>query len=117
MARGPLLAIALLAAGSAACSEAARPGPAQPSAELKEAAMADQGPRGAPVAGLPFSQGRSFASLDDYLAFLQTRGAYDVPWYREIRPGVYELVTRRPPGAPPKLFTRAELARKYGFPG
>ena len=67
------------------------------------------------LANLPFSQGRSFASLDEYLAFLETRGAYDVPWYREIRPGVYELVSRRGPGAEPKIYTRDELARKFGF--
>lgn len=70
---------------------------------------------GTPVAGLPFSQGQSFASLDDYLAFLKTRGAYDVPWYREVRPGVFELVTRRPPGAQPQTFTREQLAEKFGF--
>lgn len=67
------------------------------------------------MSGLPFSQGRSFASLDDYLAFLETRGAYDVPWYREIRPGVYELATRRRPGTPPQLSTREQLAQKFGF--
>lgn len=68
-----------------------------------------------PVAGLPFAQGRSFASLDDYLEFRKSRGAYDVPWYREIRPGVFELVSRRGPGAQPQIHTRAELARKFGF--
>lgn len=77
--------------------------------------MAAQGSTGGPVAGLPFSQGRSFSSLDDYLAFRKTRGAYDVPWYREVRPGVYELVTRRPPGTQPQTFTRAQLAEKFGF--
>ena len=67
------------------------------------------------VADLPFSQGRSFASLDEYLEFRKKRGAYDVPWYREIRPGLYELVSRRGPGAQPKIYTRAELARMFGF--
>ena len=76
--------------------------------------MQDQSPSAA-VSGLPFSQGRSFTSLDDYLAFLKTRGAYDVPWYREVRPGIYELVSRRGPGAQPQRFTREELARKFGF--
>ena len=68
-----------------------------------------------PVPDLPFSQGRTFASLDDYLAFLEERGRYDVPWYREIRPGVYELVSRRGPGAEPRLYTREELERRFGF--
>lgn len=67
------------------------------------------------VEGLPFSQGRSFTSLDEYLAFRRSRGAYDVPWYREIRPGVYELVARLGPGAQPQTFTREELERKFGF--
>ena len=69
----------------------------------------------AAVANLPFAQGRAFASLDDYLAFREKRGASDVPWYREIEPGLYELVSRRAPGAQPKTYTRAELARMFGF--
>ena len=68
-----------------------------------------------PVANLPFAQGRVFTSLDEYLAFRKSRGPTDVPWYREVRSGVYELITRRPPGAAPKIYTRAELARKFGF--
>lgn len=68
-----------------------------------------------PVEGLPFSQGRSFSSLDEYLAFLKKRGAYDVPWYREVRPGVYELVSRRGPGAQRQIFTRQQLLEKFGF--
>jgi hypothetical protein len=36
-------------------------------------------------------------------------------WYREIRPGVYELVTTMRPAPPPKTFTREELMRKFGF--
>lgn len=76
--------------------------------------MEDKSQEGA-VSGLPFSQGRSFTSLDEYLAFLRKRGAYDVPWYREIQPGVYELVSRRGPGAQPQIFAREELERKFGF--
>ena len=97
-ARLPIFAIALCIASAAAC--------AQPPAPQHHA-----------VAGLPFSQGRSFATLDDYLAFLERRGASDVPWYREIRPGIYELVSRRGPGAARQTFTREQLAKKFGFPG
>jgi hypothetical protein len=100
-----LLAIPMALAGSAACSE---PVP-------KEPTVVQERSEHAPVAGLPFSQGRTFTSLDEYLAFLEKRGAVDVPWYREIRPGVYELVSRRRPGTEPQIFTRAELARKFGF--
>ena len=77
--------------------------------------MPEERPSAGGVPDLPFSQGRSFASLDEYLAFLRERGRYDVPWYREIRPGVYELVSRRGPGAEPRHFTRDELERRFGF--
>jgi hypothetical protein len=59
-----------------------------------------------------------FRTLDEYLAFLRRGGAIDKPWYREVRPGVYELVTSyRPVGGAetPRYFTREELAKKFGF--
>ncbi len=68
-----------------------------------------------PIANLPFGQGRSFASLDEYLQFREQRGAYDVPWYKQIRPGVYQLISRLGPGAEPQIYSREELARKFGF--
>jgi hypothetical protein len=64
---------------------------------------------------LPFGQGFSFATLDDYLAHLQRRGATGVPWYREVSPGVYALVTGRGRGAPAESATRAELLARFGF--
>ena len=77
--------------------------------------MTSEAPR-APRADLPFGQGLSFATLDDYLAHLQRRGAYDVPWYREVGPGLYERVGgRRGPGQAAERYTRDELERKYGF--
>ena len=113
--RRHLWSIPLLLASSAACSE-------PPSTEIGRAAVGSMETtnvqhrsQGASVEGLPFSQGRSFSSLDEYLAFLRKRGAYDVPWYREIRPGVYELVTRRAPGSQAQIFTREELERRFGF--
>ena len=92
-----------LAMALVACSAEKVPMPPEPSAAAR------------PVSDLPFAQGRSFATLDDYLVFLKSRGRYDVPWYREIRPGFYELVSRRGPGAAPPTFTRAELEAKFGF--
>ena len=76
----------------------------------------DQSP-GPPVRELPFAQGLSFSTLDDYLAHLRKRGAYGVPYYRETGPGLYERVTgRRAPGQPPpERIGREELARRYGF--
>jgi hypothetical protein len=66
-----------------------------------------------------------FRTLDEYLAHLEARSApIDKPWYREIRPGVYELQTGNlrilPTGeeggdAAKRIFTREELERKFGF--
>lgn len=66
-------------------------------------------------ADLPFGQSLSFATLDDYLAHLQRRGATGVPWYREVGPGVYELVTGRGRGLRAERATRAELMTRFGF--
>ena len=67
------------------------------------------------VANLPFSHGRSFRTLDEYLAHLERHAApIDQPWWREIRPGVYEHV-KRMPGATREVATRAELMARFGF--
>ncbi|MDQ8754816.1 hypothetical protein RCO27_01120 [Sphingosinicella sp. LHD-64] len=66
------------------------------------------------VADLPYSRGKRFRTLDEYLAHLEGNGAIDLPWWREIRPGVYELVVHMR-GARPEIATRAELMRRYGF--
>ena len=61
-----------------------------------------------------------FSSLDVYLAHLErTQGPIDKPWYKEVRPGVYELQTGnlRVLGGEKQehVFTREELERKFGF--
>jgi hypothetical protein len=61
-----------------------------------------------------------FSNLDEYLAHLErTQGPVDGPWYKEVRPGIYELQTGNlhldSPGAEKRTFTRAELERKFGF--
>ena len=66
------------------------------------------------VAKLPYAQGRSFATLDAYLAHLKTLSAIDLPWWREISPGVYEHV-RHMPGAARETATREELMKRFGF--
>ncbi|MBA2771600.1 MAG: hypothetical protein H0U34_06240 [Sphingomonas sp.] len=110
-----LCAIPLLFASSAACSQPSAPEvrSAMVNSSKGENVAQDSG-RGA-IANLPFSQGRSFASLDEYLEFRKSRGAYDVPWYRKTKLGMYELVSRRGPGAEPQIYSREELARKFGF--
>lgn len=71
-------------------------------------------------AQLPINQ--RFRTLDEYLAWLaKTQAPIDKPWYREIRPGVYELVPGGnlrilgQEGAEKRTFTREELERKFGF--
>ena len=66
------------------------------------------------VANLPYARGKTFRTLDEYLAHLETLGAIDLPWWREVRPGVYEHVTSMP-GAQPEQATRDELMRRFGF--
>ncbi len=58
-----------------------------------------------------------FGTFDEYLAFLRQRGALDMPWWREVEPGVYELVTSYRPvdGQAPQRATREELMRRFGF--
>jgi hypothetical protein len=63
---------------------------------------------------------RRFADLDAYLTYLRRQSAIDRAWYRELRPGVYELQTggnlRLDGGGTTKrVFTRDELERKFGF--
>jgi hypothetical protein len=61
---------------------------------------------------------RNFADLDQYLRYLRKQSELDGKWYREIQPGIYELQlgnlhldndNRK------RIFTREELARKFGF--
>jgi hypothetical protein len=122
-----MVAVIALAAGVAACSGQPAPSEAQGAAapqEQGEAALperqmnqprADATPTaGAPVSGLPFAQGQSFATLDEYLAFLRKRSAYDVPYWEEVSPGVYRAVAGRA-GPQAQTYTRAELERRFGF--
>ena len=72
---------------------------------------------GAMIENLPHANGRAFASLDAYLAYLRDYAApMDRPWWREVRPGVYRLETGNlRTGAAPQEATRAELERRFGF--
>ena len=68
------------------------------------------------VRDLPSSFGKGFATLDEYLAHLQQyAGPVDLPWYRKVGPDSYELVTTIVPRGEPKVYTREELMRQYGF--
>lgn len=62
------------------------------------------------------SDPRDFESLDDYLAQLERLGATGQAWYREIRPGIYELVTTMAQLEPQtRVYTRAQLMAQFGF--
>ena len=119
--RSEIKAMLALAGLAAACSD--RPaGAAGGGAQGKrEAVKMDKGMNGGDgVSGLPSSFGRSFATLDEYLEHLRNyAGPIDQPWYREVRPGVYEYVTSlRLEGASAaraKTYTREELMREFGF--
>jgi len=108
-----MLALTGLAAGCAeepAGAAGAAPG------DSEKVAMEQRTDGGDGVRGLPSSFGRSFATLDEYLEHLrQVAGPVDQPWYRKVRPGVYELVTSQRPAAPPQTYSREELMRKFGF--
>lgn len=57
-----------------------------------------------------------FATLDEYLAYLRLRAApVGRAWYREIRPGVYEVVTTIRPRGEPQTYTREQLMERFGF--
>lgn len=62
-----------------------------------------------------------FRTLDEYLAHLElTQKPVDGPWYREVKPGLYELQTGNlrvldPKDEPKRLFTRRELEIELGF--
>ena len=66
------------------------------------------------VADLPYARGKRFGTLDAYLAHLENNAALDLPWWRQVRPGVYEHV-RRMRGATPETVTRRELLERFGF--
>jgi len=98
---------------SAACLVLAALVPSPASAEEKETAAVQSSSRDG-VANLPYARGKTFRTLDEYLAHLEAQGAVDLPWWREIRPGVYERVTSMPE-ARREVATRAELMRRFGF--
>ncbi|HPE33017.1 MAG TPA: hypothetical protein PLV61_17610 [Parvularculaceae bacterium] len=66
------------------------------------------------VSQLPFARGKTFCTLDEYLDHLEALGAVDLPWWREISPGVYEHV-KRMPEAEREIATREELMERFGF--
>lgn len=79
--------------------------------------MTDQPPGPTqPVSGLPFSHGRSFATLDEYLAHLRDHaGPIGQSWYRQAGSDTYELMVTSVPRGRLETFTRRQLMERYGF--
>ena len=83
--------------------------------ETKMAPNSPVTPASGPAVGdLPFADGQSFATLDQYLAHLRKLGASDIPFYEEVEPGVYQVMAGRA-GLQPQRYTREELERRFGF--
>jgi hypothetical protein len=72
-----------------------------------------------PMTKVSIPPNQRFRNLDEYLAHLQRGAAVDKAWYRRIGPDLYRLETGnyRPLGGDDqkRIFTRAELAKKFGF--
>jgi hypothetical protein len=107
-----MLVAAALTAGCSQRTESAVPQPGRD----KENMMTNEAASGAPVANLPSSFGRNFATLDEYLAHLERyAGPVGRAWYRKVGPDAYELVTTVVPRPQLRIYTREELMRQYGF--
>ena len=106
------MGVAILVA--AALAVGAKPSEAQ-AACRKDGIVSPGGPKGEQVANLPFAMGKTFSSLDAYLNHLACfAGPIDLPWWREVSPGIYEHMTTAPQ-ARTERATRAELMRRFGF--
>jgi hypothetical protein len=76
----------------------------------------DDAEAGKSISGLPYAEGRTFATLDDYLAHLKERSTIGVPHYVEVAPGVFVRQGQvAPRGEKPARMTREELRRQFGF--
>ena len=113
--RNAAATLAIAACVAVACS-AATPVEEDSPPQTKEAkANMSEPPPANGVANLPFARGRTFRSLDDYLAHLEANAAIDLPYWRETRPGVYQWTVRMPEAGEGEIATRDELMRRYGF--
>lgn len=111
---GKLLLIVTLGASAPACGSPLRV------LDTAGKSVAIKG-KGATVTDQSLPISRRFKTLDAYLAYLeQYEAPIDKPWYKQVRPGVYELQTGNlrvlgAEGEEKRTFTREELERKFGF--
>ena len=104
--------VMMLSATAPACAEQPQRAAARQGQHGEPTMAQDRDGRG--VAQLPYARVKVFYSLEEYLAHLEQQGAIDLPYWREVEPGIYEYVVRRT-GARRERATRAELMRRYGF--
>ena len=109
------LGYALLAAGLMAAPWATQAHMPPPDGAKPHATPGPNVPRNKPGQVLPYADGRTFRSLNDYLAYRKTLGRLDRPYYEEISPGLYRLVAMRRPNTPDQVFTRQQLLDLFGF--
>jgi hypothetical protein len=106
-----ILAATALTPACAAPPSEARPAVGEP--------PSTDAPAGKAVTDTRLPINRRFPDLDAYLAHLRRQSHMDGAWYREVRPGLYELQTgnlrRLDGGADKRTFTREELEKKFGF--
>jgi hypothetical protein len=111
----PLISMLILVAAAACSDLPANAGEGNNTGKENNMPV-DKGAADQTARRLPDSFGRTFATLDEYLAHLRRYAApIDKPWYREIRPGVYERVTTMVPRPAPQIYTRAQLMARFGF--
>ncbi|HEX8388421.1 MAG TPA: hypothetical protein VF636_05340 [Sphingomonas sp.] len=110
----PVLCLLTAACGSATQIAAGQAGPEKTMPKLERPALHPAKKRGDP-ATTTIVDGQPYGGLDEYLAKLERDGFVGKAWYREVRPGMYELVTNLRPPPEKRLFTRAELEREFGF--
>ena len=70
------------------------------------------------IENLPYARGKTFHSLDEYLAHLKSNAAIDLPYWQETAPGEYEWMTSMRSvenGDARETATREELLTRYGF--
>jgi hypothetical protein len=111
---GKLLLIVSLGASAPACGSPVRV------LDSSADGVAKKG-QGAMVSDQSLPVNRRFKTLDAYLAYLeQYEAPIDKPWYKQVRPGIYELQTGNlrilgTEGEQKRTFTREDLERMFGF--
>ena len=63
----------------------------------------------------PLAINERFTTLAEYLAWARSKRFIDIPWYEEIKPGLFKYHHGRGPRPDKTIFTESELKEKLGF--